>query len=121
MPSGSYFRRLKGNGRNELLDLIIQSLPEGPRFYPADQITDVYMRDMAAEFVREQIFLQLRDEIPYAVAVQVIDFKERDNGTTYISANIYVERDNHKRIIIGNKGSQLKKIRRRLTQRIRSA
>ena len=104
------FSALKGNGRNELLDLIIKSLPAGPRFYPADQITDVYMRDMAAEFIREQIFLQLRDEIPYAVAVQVIDFKERDNGTTYISANIYVERDNHKRIIIGNKGSQLKKL-----------
>lgn len=104
------FSALKGNGRNELRNLIIKSLPEGPRFYPADQITDVYMRDMAAEFIREQIFLQLRDEIPYAIAVQVIDFKERDNGTTYISANIYVERDNHKRILIGNKGSQLKKL-----------
>ncbi len=104
------FSALKGNGRNELRDLIIKTLPEGPRFYPADQITDVYMRDMAAEFIREQIFLQLRDEIPYAIAVQVIDFKERDNGTTYISANIYVERDNHKRILIGNKGSQLKKL-----------
>ncbi len=104
------FSATEGNGRNELLHLIIQALPQGPRFYPADQITDIYMRDMAAEFIREQIFLQMRDEIPYSVAVQVIDFKERENGTTYISANIYVERSNHKRILIGNKGSQLKNL-----------
>ncbi len=104
------FSATEGNGRNELLDLLAQNLPEGPRFYPPDQITDLYLRDMAAEFIREQIFLQLREEIPYGVAVQVVDFKERDNGTIYISANIYVERDNHKRIIIGNKGSQLKKL-----------
>lgn len=112
LPRGQWilFSATDGNGRNKLLDLIVQNLPEGPRFYPPDQITDVYLRDMAAEFIREQIFLQLREEIPYGAAVQVIDFKERDNGTTYISANIYVERDNHKRIIIGNKGSQLKKL-----------
>lgn len=112
LPRGQWilFSATDGNGRNELLDLIVQNLPEGPRFYPPDQITDIYLRDMAAEFIREQIFLQLREEIPYGAAVQVIDFKERDNGTTYISANIYVERDNHKRIIIGNKGTQLKKL-----------
>ena len=104
------FSATEGNGRKQLLDLLANELPEGPRFYPADQVTDSYMRDMAAEFIREQIFLQLRDEIPYGIAVQVIDFKERDNGTTYISANIYVERDNHKRIIIGNKGAQLKQL-----------
>ena len=88
----------------------MQALPQGPRYYPADQVTDVYLRDMAAEFIREQVMLQLRDEIPYSVAVQVDEFKERPNGTIYISATVFVERDNHKRIIIGAKGSQLRKI-----------
>ena len=105
-----FFSAQTGNGRNELLDLIVQALPEGPRYYPADQVTDVYIRDMAAEFIREQVMLQLRDEIPYGVAVQVDEFKERPNGTTYIGANIFVERDNHKRIIIGAKGKQLRQI-----------
>lgn len=105
-----FFSARTGNGRNELLDLIVQALPEGPRYYPADQVTDIYLRDMAAEFVREQVMLQLRDEIPYSVAVQVEQFKERDNGTTYIGANIIVERDNHKAIVIGAKGSQLRQI-----------
>lgn len=105
-----FFSAHTGNGRDELLDLIVQALPEGPRYYPADQVTDVYLRDMAAEFIREQIMLQLRDEIPYGVAVQVDEFKERHNGTTYIGANIFVERDNHKAIVIGAKGSQLRQI-----------
>jgi GTPase len=105
-----FFSAQTGNGRNELLTLIVAALPEGPRYYPADQVTDIYVRDMAAEFIREQIMLQLRDEIPYGVAVQVDQFKERENGVTYIGANIFVERDNHKAIIIGAKGSQLRQI-----------
>ncbi|MCP4363320.1 MAG: GTPase Era [Chloroflexi bacterium] len=104
------FSALAGNGRDELLQMIVDALPEGPRFFPPDQVTDVYVRDMAAEFVREQIMLQLRDEIPYGSAVQILEFKERDRGTTYISANIFVERDSHKRIIIGKKGRQLQAI-----------
>ncbi|GAB4280772.1 MAG: GTPase Era [Candidatus Promineifilaceae bacterium] len=102
------FSAAQGNGRDELFQMLVDALPEGPRFYPPDQITDTYIRDIAAELIREQIMLQLRDEIPYAVAVKVIDFKERANGTTYISANVFVERDNHKRILIGKKGAQLK-------------
>lgn len=105
-----FFSAQTGNGRAELLNLVVQALPEGPRYYPADQITDIYVRDMAAEFIREQVMLQLRDEIPYSIAVQVNEFKERPNGTTYIGANVFVERDNHKRIIIGAKGSQLRQI-----------
>jgi GTP-binding protein Era len=105
-----FFSAQGGDGRNELLNLIVQSLPQGPRYYPPDQVTDVYLRDMAAEFIREQIMLQLRDEIPYSVAVQVDEFKERDNGVTYIGANVFVERDNHKAIVIGAKGSQLRQI-----------
>lgn len=104
------FSATLGDGRDELLRLIVDALPEGPRYYPADQVTDLYLRDMAAEFIREQIMLQLRDEVPYGTAVEILEFKERDNGTTYISANIFVERDSHKRIIIGKKGQQLREI-----------
>ncbi len=104
------FSAEKGNGRSELLQLLVDALPQGPRYYPADQVTDIYLRDIAAELIREQIMLQLREEIPYSVAVQIQDYKERENGTTYISANIFVERPNHKQIIIGTKGSQLRKI-----------
>lgn len=104
------FSATKGNGRNQLLNMVIDALPQGPRYYPADQITDTYVRDIAAELIREQIMLQLRDEIPYGVAVQVQDFKERPGGTTYISAHIFVERNNHKQIIIGSRGKQLQKI-----------
>jgi GTP-binding protein Era len=104
------FSAQNGAGTDDLLAMIVAALPEGPRFYPDDQLTDTFVRDIAAEFIREQIMLLLRDEIPYAVAVQVDEFKERPNGTTYISANVFVERDNHKQIIIGRGGSMLKEI-----------
>ncbi len=86
------------------------ALPEGPRYYPADQVTDLYVRDIAAELIREQIMLQLRDEIPYGTAVKIDEYKERENGVLYVGATIFVERDTHKRIIIGKKGTQLRRI-----------
>ncbi len=104
------FSAQKGHGRDELLAMIVAALPEGPRYYPEDQVTDSYVRDMAAEFIREQIMLQLRDEVPYGTAVQILEFKERDSGDVYISANIFVDRNTHKQIIIGKKGQQLKEI-----------
>lgn len=104
------FSALVGNGRDELQQMVVDALPEGPRYYPADQVTDLYLRDIAAELIREQIMLQLRDEVPYGVAVQIDQFKERPKGVTYISANIFVERDSHKRILIGAKGVQLRKL-----------
>jgi GTP-binding protein Era len=104
------FSALRQDGLPELLQMLVNALPEGPLFYPPDQITDAFLRDIAAEMIREQIMLQLREEIPYSTAVQVQEFKERANGTTYISANIIVERDSHKRIIIGRNGEQLRRI-----------
>jgi len=104
------FSALRQDGLPELLQMLVNALPHGPLFYPPDQITDAFLRDIAAEMIREQIMLQLREEIPYSTAVQVEEFKERANGTTYISANIIVERDSHKRIIIGRNGEQLGKI-----------
>ncbi len=99
---------LEGHGLEALIALLVQELPEGPRFYPIDQTTDTFIRDIAAELIREQIFLQMRDEIPYGTLVKVDEFKERDNGVTYIQATIYVERKNHKKILIGKKGAQLR-------------
>lgn len=104
------FSALRQHGLPELMQMLVDALPEGPLFYPTDQITDAFLRDIAAEMIREQIMLQLREEVPYSAAVQVEEFKERSNGTTYISANIIVDRDSHKRIIIGHNGDQLRKI-----------
>lgn len=101
---------LKGYGLEALISLLVEELPEGPRFYPVDQTTDTFIRDIAAELIREQIFLQMREEIPYGASVKVDEYKERDNGVTYIQATIYVERNNHKRMIIGKKGAQLRQI-----------
>jgi GTP-binding protein Era len=104
------FSALQGRGLDELLGMLVAALPEGPRYYPPDQITETFTRDIVAELIREQIFLQLREEVPYGVAVQVQEFKERPNNVTYIGANIFVERDNHKQILIGRKGAQLREI-----------
>lgn len=104
------FSALTQAGVTEMLEMIVDALPQGPRFYPPDQITDAYMRDIAAELIREQLMLQLREEVPYGTVVEVVDFKERPNGTTYISANVYVERESHKAIVIGANGAQLRQI-----------
>lgn len=104
------FSALTQAGLSELLEMLVARLPEGPRYYPPDQITDVFLRDIAAEMVREQLMLQLREEVPYGTAVQIQEYKERPNGTTYISANIFVERDSHKSIVIGAQGTQLRQI-----------
>jgi len=104
------FSASEGHGRNELLQMIVGALPEGPRLYPHDQITDTFVRDIAAELIREQILFQLRDEVPYGVAVQVDEYKERPNGTVYIHATIIAEKNSHKQILIGAKGEQLRQL-----------
>lgn len=89
---------------------IIKHLPEGPSYFPDDMITDQPERVIAAEMIREKILLLTRDEIPHSIAVEVEEFKERDNDDVYIRATIFVERDSQKGIVIGAKGSLLKKI-----------
>jgi GTP-binding protein Era len=101
---------LHGDGLDELLVRTIDRLPLGPRYYPEEQVTDQQLRFMAAELVREKILQHLRQEIPYSVAVVVQDFKRRSEKMTYISANIYVERDTQKSIILGHRGSMIKRI-----------
>jgi GTP-binding protein Era len=101
---------LNQDGLPTLMEMLVAALPEGPRYYPTEQISDTFERDIAAELIREQVMLQLQDEIPYGAAVEVIEFKERPNRMTYVSANIYVERESHKGIVIGAGGAQLRQL-----------
>lgn len=105
-----FFSALDEESVASLLNMLVDLLPEGPRYYPADQTTETFIRDIAAEMIREQIFLQMREELPYGTAVQVNEYKLRENGMTYISATIFVERENHKKMVIGRKGKQLREI-----------
>ena len=105
------FSAESGIGLEELKTVLISYLPEGPRLYPEDQITESYVRNIAGEMVREQLLLNIEDEIPHATAVVVDEFKERGNGVIYIHATIYVERESHKKIIIGSNGAKIRQIR----------
>jgi GTP-binding protein Era len=99
-----------GLGRAELLQAVIDLLPEGEPFYEEEQITDLYERDLAADLIREAALLNLREEVPHSVAVQVEEFSERDEQTAYIFATLHVERESQKGIVIGKGGEMLKKI-----------
>jgi GTP-binding protein Era len=93
-----------------LIDQIISQLPLGPRYYPADQLSEVNMRFIASEVIREKIILQTEQEIPHSVAVEIEDYKERSEDMTYVSGIIYVERDSQKGIIIGKGGEMIKRL-----------
>ena len=93
-----------------LVDEITKHLPEGPAYYDEDMITDQPERVIAAEMIREKVLTNTRDEIPHSVAVEVEEFKVRTNNDIYIRATIFVERESQKGIVIGAKGSLLKKI-----------
>ena len=103
---------LKGENRERLLEMIVEHLPPGPRYFPEEQVTDQQLRFIAAELVREQVMRYLHQEVPYSVAVVVDQFKERSESLTYISANIFVERDTQKGIILGRGGEMIKRIGR---------
>ena len=93
-----------------LVDMIIDKLPEHPPFFPPDQITDLYERDLVADLVREAALNILRDEVPHGIAVRIDEFKERDNDGAYIEATIFVERDSQKGIVIGEGGRMIKRL-----------
>jgi len=93
-----------------LLDYLIQTLPEGPRFYPPDQLTDQTERFIAGEMIREAALHFLEQEVPHSLAVLVQEFQERPDGLLYIAADIYTERESQKGIVIGRGGAMLKKI-----------
>jgi GTPase len=101
---------LRGDHVDELLAAIVAALPEGPRYYPEEQVTDQQERFIAAELIREQVLLNLHQELPHATAVVIDQFKERREDLTYISAVIYVERSSQKGIVLGKDGQMLKQI-----------
>ena len=100
---------LKGDGLELLLDRVMAALPEGPRYFPKDQITDQPERFLAAEIVRERVLLETAQEVPYASTVMVERWDESPRLTS-IAALIYCEREGQKKIIIGRRGEMLKKI-----------
>ena len=101
---------LKTNGIDVLLEMVVKYIPEGPKLYPDDIVTDQMERFMAAEIIREKIMEATQEEVPYSSAVEIEQWQERDDGVVFIQANIYIERDGQKGIIIGNKGARLKSI-----------
>ncbi len=100
----------KKDNTDKLLEMILTRLPEGPALFPEDEITDTPMQFLAAELVREQLLINTRQEIPHSIAVQVDEWEERSAQLTYVSATIWVEKDSQKAIVIGERGSMLKKV-----------
>ncbi|ANS75155.1 GTPase Era [Paenibacillus yonginensis] len=101
---------MMGNNVNTLLDQIAKYLPEGPQYYPEDQVTDHPEQFVCAELIREKILHLTREEVPHSIAVTIEDMRVQENGVVNISAVIFVERDSQKGIIIGKQGSLLKEI-----------
>jgi len=101
---------LKGSGVKDLTKYLAKNMPEGPWHYPEDQLTDMPMRLMAAEMTREKLFKLLHQEIPYALTVETDNWENFDNGDIKIDQTIYIAREAHKKIILGNGGSMIKKI-----------
>ncbi|MEA3407393.1 MAG: GTPase Era [Chloroflexota bacterium] len=101
---------LLGKGVGELLQVIIVALPQGPRYYSEDQLTDRQERFIVAELIREHGMRHLHQEVPHALAVVVREMKKRPNGTMYILAHLYVEKESQKGIVIGKNASMLKAI-----------
>ena len=108
--SWSMVSAARGDNLDHLLELIVQALPAGPALYPEDAVTQTHLRDLAGEFVREAALNCLDQEVPHGIAVEVEQYKERSKGLVYVEATVYVERESHKRIVIGKGGDMLKRI-----------
>ncbi len=101
---------LREENLDSLLSAIIRELPVHEAYYPTDIVSEQPERFFVAELIREKIFEQYQEEIPYSAAVEIREFKEREAGKTYIAADIIVERESQKGILIGKKGEALKSI-----------
>ncbi|MBA5726697.1 GTPase Era [Bombella mellum] len=99
-----------GDGVEGLLDGLARAVPPGPYHYPEDDLTDLPDRLLAAEIVREQVFLQTHEEIPYHATVETESFKVRKDGSIRIDVTIYVSRAGHKAILIGERGQRIREI-----------
>lgn len=95
---------------NLLLDRITRRLPVGPKYYPDDILTDQYERFVVAEIIREKAMTATEEEVPHSIAVEIVQWTEREDGMLFLDANIYVEREGQKGIIIGKGGIRLKEI-----------
>jgi len=101
---------LTGDGVADLRGFLAARMPPGPWLYPEDQLSDLPLRLLAAELVREQVFLQLHQELPYASAVEVESWEERKDGSARVNAVIYVQREGHRPIVLGKGGARIKAI-----------
>ena len=99
-----------GENVDVLLKLLVDAMPEGPKYFPDDMITDQPERVMCAEIIREKALRNLRDEVPHGVGVEMLEIKKVSDTLTQIHANVYCERASHKSIIIGKQGAMLQKI-----------
>lgn len=99
-----------GSGLGRLREVLAAAVPAGPWLYPEDQVADLPQRLLAAEVTREKLFLRLHDELPYESTVETEAWQERPDGSVRIEQTIYVARDGHKKIAIGEKGATLKAI-----------
>lgn len=101
---------LNGSGCMDLLDYLAGAVQEGPWYYPEDQISDLPMRQLAAEITREKLFLRLHQELPYSSHVETERWEEKKDGSVRIEQVIYVERDSQKKIVLGRKGETIRAI-----------
>jgi GTP-binding protein Era len=99
-----------GDGLDRLVAALAGAMPEGPHLYPDDDLTDLPDRLLAAELVREQIFLQTHEEVPYGATVETETYREQPDGSLRIEVTIYVARPGHKAILIGERGRRIKQI-----------
>ncbi len=101
---------LTGNSVDDFYDYLANNLPLSPWYYPEDQMSDMPLKLLAAEIVREKLFLYLRQEVPYALTVEPELWERREDGSVRAEMTIYVERDSQKQIVLGQRGSMIKKI-----------
>lgn len=99
-----------GDGVEDLAKTLVERLPEGPWLYPEDQLSDMAERHLAAEVTREKLFLQLRQELPYALTVETEEWEDKPDGSVRISQIIYVQRDTQKSIVLGKGGQMIKAV-----------
>ena len=100
----------RGDHRVDLLDRIIAILPAGPQYYSPETTTDLYERDIAADWIRAACMELLHQEVPYSITVRIDEYKERGETGAYIAATLFVERDSQKGIVIGKGGEMLRRI-----------
>ncbi len=101
---------LRGDGVDDLVAFLAGRMSEGPWHFPEDQVSDMTERLLAAEITREKLYLQLRQELPYATTVETETWEERPDGSVKIEQVVFVERDSQKSIILGKRGQQIKQI-----------